>query len=268
MDSRIKKKTRFEQINQEAIQIADRLQSEAMRQSQFENEPELKFNLEKPQVPEKSPRNVSSIATKPVILSQFDLGIDTSKVESANKQSLLEDQSHTQSQIANDSSVHNRSKASQRSKPSFKSSQIPGPSRESISLVFHYSSQSYKTEKFIEDLKYLARNLQKLFSATMAEFVFMDPFLINLMTDANGAKTRKLKEELGDGAEVLVIRTSIKMPGCTDIDQLVSTNLTTMCNDINQMKFKRRVAFRNCNLLVPITLTFGFETQKLIGSFE
>lgn len=261
------KSNRLDKIKAEAIIRADKIENEIMEKADYTEALEDDFNFENSQIHDTSRftnkttrfQSIKRLKEKSQPLFQMN------KPHSNPINSQRENTSQTL--LANNSSILDSSiiLKQQKPKPSNQSSTMHGPSKESISLVFHYSALNYKTESFIEQLRDLTRSLMKTFSATMGELVVIDETVIGLMVDATGGGTKKLREEMADNTEVLVYRTSAKMHGSANIDEAISSNLSRMCNDINQLKFRRRVAFRHSNLLVPISLSFGADSQKLIG---
>lgn len=260
------KKARKHWIVAEAELIADKIIKDVHKGKRYEESSEIDFNFhnsstidDKKQSPTHKKFDLHGISN----LHQSSKLTNESRV---NYSASIMDESHFNASHATKSVGKTAHKIIKPSTNQHK--KLMGPSREAISLIFHYSSLSYKTSNFIGELKELTRNLQKTFNAYMGELVVVDPQVINIMSDSDGQGIAKLKEEMADSTEVVVIRTSLKMPGYSKVDEAASSTLTTMCNEINVMKFKRRIVFKRGKLLAPITLSFGPESKKLSGNFR
>lgn len=253
------KKTKKPRIIEEAEIIADQIIKDVQREKKYAEDPETDFNFHSSsQVDEqKKP------TTKKYDSNRFGQQHQTSQLTMESK--------HNFSSMANESNL-NHSKISKQGLKTVKlmvpeSGKTPaGPSREAISLIFHYASLGYKTNSFLTEFSELTKSLQKVFDANMGELIIVDGPLAAAMSDADGAGVSRLKEEMADGSEVIVIRTFSKSQGHGHGYQTTSSTLTTMCNEINVMKFKRRIVFKRGKLLAPISLTFGAESKRLSGS--
>lgn len=253
-----KKKTKKDKVIEEAEMIADRLIRDTHK---YEEAPEVDFNF----------HNSSQLEEQKNPVKKYD--VSRFKQPNQNSEIMTEKRNNYSSML--DESQFNTSKISKKGANQSKQKvsslgpekQLAGPSREAISLIFHYTSLGYKTSNFLVELRELTRNLQKVFNANMGELIIVDSTMINIMADADGQGVSKLKEEMADSTEVLVIRTSVKMHGYQKVDEAASSTLTTMCNEINVMKFKRRIVFKRGKLLAPISITFGPESKKLTGRF-
>lgn len=141
------------------------------------------------------------------------------------------------------------------------------PNRDTFRLIFNKASANYKTEKFLEIVRDFTKSLMRSFEATVGETIFLDKNTINLISEICGnTLTKKLKEELFDKTQILVVRTANRsLSNALEEQATKSPGLHILNGELIRLRIEKRTQFKSNCLLVPIVVNFGFEEEKTIG---